>query len=171
MRIFQVIPVIKYSNKESQNDSTFILEKLDKLYPSRPIIPSDPLTSFYALLLEDMFDEWGTKVMFGMRWLKEVDQRWSARYLMYDGALGKGVPLEQMAEFGHQFGARQVSRMKIVGCDNAAMVTRSLTALVSPLEKHLQAGSMFMLGATPTIADFALYGQLSQIVIDRTGDE
>ena len=105
------------------------------------------------------------------RWLREVDQSWSARYLMYDGALGRGVPLAQMAQFGDQFGGRQVSRMKIVGCDNADLVTRSLTALVSPLEKHLDAGSMFMLGGTPTVADFALYGQLSQIIIDRTGDQ
>ena len=72
---------------------------------------------------------------------------------------------EQMAEFGDQFGARQVSRMKIVGCDNAAMVTRSLTALVSPLEKHLQAGSMFMLGASPTNVYFALHGQLNFLML------
>ena len=28
----------------------------------RPLAPSDPAVAFYSLLLEDMFDEWGTKV-------------------------------------------------------------------------------------------------------------
>ena len=92
----KVIPVIKYADGESQNDSTFIFEKIDKLYNSRPIIPRDPLLGFLALLLEDMFDEWGTKVMFGMRWLREVDQVWSARYLLYDSQLGQGNHLEEV---------------------------------------------------------------------------
>ena len=48
----KVIPVIKYVNGESQNDSTFIFEKLDLMYTSRPIIPKDPKTAFLALLLE-----------------------------------------------------------------------------------------------------------------------
>ena len=29
---------------------------------------------FLALLLDDMFDEWWTKKMFGIRWLKKIDQ-------------------------------------------------------------------------------------------------
>ena len=94
----KVIPVIKYADGESQNDSTFIFEKIDKLFTSRPIIPQDPLLGFLALLLEDMFDEWGTKVMFGMRWLREVDQVWSARYLLYDSQLGQGNHLEEVRE-------------------------------------------------------------------------
>ena len=48
----KVIPVIKYVNGESQNDSTFIFEKLDLMYTSRPINPKDPKTAFLALLLE-----------------------------------------------------------------------------------------------------------------------
>jgi len=167
----KVIPVIRYANGETQNDSTFILEKVDCLYPTRPIIPSDPLLGFLALFLEDMFDEWGTKVMFGMRWLREVDQVWSARYLIYDSQLGQGNPLKQIEAMGNQFGSRQVERMKIVGCENEDVVMRSFTTIVAALEKHLQNGSFFMLGSSPTVADFALYGQLSQIVIDRTGDQ
>ena len=64
----KVIPVIKYSDGSSANDSTFIFEKLDLQYPARPVIPTDPAVGFLSLLLEDMFDEWGTKVMFGKRY-------------------------------------------------------------------------------------------------------
>ena len=59
-------------------------------------MPTDLKTSFLAMLLEDMFDEWGTKIMFGMRWQKKEDQVWSARYLLYDGQIGNGQPLEQV---------------------------------------------------------------------------
>ena len=59
----------------------------------------------------------------------------------------------------------------MVGCDNPVMVTRSLASLTSAVEDHLIKGSFFLLGPSPTIADFALYGQLSQIIIDRSGDE
>ena len=89
--------MIKYANGDCQNDSTFILERLDSLYPARPILPVEPVARFLALLLEDMFDEWGTKIMFGLRWLEARDQHWSARYLLYDGQIGKGQPLKQVA--------------------------------------------------------------------------
>ena len=92
----QVIPVIKYSDGSSANDSTFIFEKLDLQFPARPIIPSDPVLGFLSLLLEDMFDEWGTKVMFGKRWQKVVDQDWSGAWLLYDNVLGSGQPLHQV---------------------------------------------------------------------------
>ena len=77
----------------------------------------------------------------------------------------------QLEELGAQFGARQVDRMKVVGCDQADVVLRSFTVLAAALEQHLQNGSFFLLGGSPTAADFALYGQLSQLLIDRTGDE
>ena len=92
----KVIPVIKYSDGSSANDSTFIFEKLDLQYPSRPILPSDPVVGFLSLLLEDLFDEWGTKVMFGKRWQTEVDQDWSGAWLLYDNVLGSGQPLHQV---------------------------------------------------------------------------
>jgi len=167
----KVIPVVQYDDGTVQNDSTFIFEHVEKRYPSRPIIPKDPLDAFLALLLEDMFDEWGTKIMFGMRWLKQVDQNWSGTWLMFDFQLGTGQPLKQVAGMGRQFGARQVGRMKIVGCDNPELVSRSFDAFVGSLERHLSDGSLCILGKTPTIADFALYGQLSQLVVDRTPDE
>ena len=69
------------------------------------------------------------------------------------------------------FGSRQVGRMKIVGCDNPELVQRSFDTFVGSLERHLSDGSLCILGGTPTIADFALYGQLSQLVVDRTPDE
>jgi len=166
----KVIPVVKYGDGQVQNDSTFILETLDKKFPTRPVVPSEPLAAFLALLFEDIFDEWGTKVMFGMRWLTQEDRDWSGRWLLYDMMLGQGTPLDQVADMGRQFGARQTGRMKVVGCQDPALVHRSAIGLLAPLERHLEQGKLCLLGASPTVADFALYGQLSQLLVDRTPD-
>ena len=112
----KVIPVVRYPGGDVQNDSTFILEALDGRFPERPLLSSDPATAFYSLLLEDMFDEWGTKVMFGYRWQEQEDRDWSGRWLIYDFTMGNGMPLTQSAEMGRQFGSRQVGRMVVVGC-------------------------------------------------------
>jgi len=162
--------VVRYPGGAVQNDSTFILEDVDRQFPHRPLAPSDPAVAFYSLLLEDMFDEWGTKVMFGMRWLTKADQDWSGRWLIYDSMMGRGMPLDQCAEMGRQFGARQVGRMKVVGCDNPEVVQRSATAILGALEDHLAPGNLHLLAARPAPADFALYGQLSQLVVDRSAD-
>ena len=166
----KVIPVVRYPGGDVQNDSTFILEALDRRFPDRPLLPSDPATGFFSLLLEDMFDEWGTKVMFGSRWQEQLDRDWSGRWLIYDFTMGNGMPLKQSAEMGRQFGARQVGRMVVVGCSNKELVRRSANDFLSALEDHLEPGNLCLLGPLPTPADFALYGQLSQLVVDRTPD-
>lgn len=165
----KVIPVVKYPDGVTQNDSTYILQKLDLENQNRPLTPTNAGDRFISLLLEDMFDEWLVKIMFGMRWLEEVDQEWSGAWILYDAMLGQGEPLENVKETGKMFGNRQVSRMKIVGCEDPVLVTRSLREIMSILETHLHTGSMFLLGR-PTVADFALYGQASQLVVDRTPD-
>jgi len=166
----KVIPVVRYPGGDVQNDSTFILEALDGRFPQRPLMPADPATAFFSLLLEDMFDEWGTKVMFGYRWQDQVDRDWSGRWLIFDFTMGNGTPLAQSAEMGRQFGARQVGRMVVVGCSDKELVSRSANQLLSALEDHLAPGNLCLLGPLPTPADFALYGQLSQLVVDRTPD-
>lgn len=166
----KVIPVVRYPCGSCHNDSTGIFKELDTRYPDRPILPGDPGQQFLSLLLEDMFDEWGTKIMFGMRWLTKEDQDWSGVWLAYDNQLGRGVHLSQVREFGRMFGSRQMGRMEVVGCTNQQLVLRSLEALAGALERHLETGSLCILGSTPSVADFALYGQLSQLVVDSSPD-
>ena len=54
--------MVVWPDQTVQNDSTFVLLEAERRFPSRPVTPTDPLTAFLALLLEDLFDEWGTKV-------------------------------------------------------------------------------------------------------------
>ena len=84
--------------------------------------------------------------------------------------MGKGYPLKEVRKMGSKFGARQVDRMHLVGCKDRDTVYKSLNYFATALDNHLEKGSMFLLGKTPTVADFALYGQFSQLVVDRSPD-
>jgi len=166
----KVIPVVQFPDGSARNDSTPLLQELDERYPERKILPANQGARFLSLVLEDMFDEWGTKVMFGTRWQMPVDQVWTGRWLGLDFMMGKGTPLEQVREFGEEFGSRQLSRMHMVGCKDKATVDRSFQYFASTLDSHLEKGSMFITGPTPTVADFALYGQFSQLLADCSPD-
>merc|ERR1712228_393098 len=84
--------------------------------------------------------------------------------------MGKGIELDQVIEFGKMFGQRQIERTALVGCQDRATIYRSMDYFASALNGRLQKGSMYILGATPTVADFALYGQLVQLTLDITPD-
>jgi hypothetical protein len=67
-----------------------------------------------------------------------------------------------------KFIARQVAnRAKWVQADNSRLLADFYTRLLSIMEAML-GDSLFVLGSRPSLADFGLYGQLSQCAIDPT---
>src|SRR4029453_18927111 len=59
-------------------DSTPIIDAMEKLYPEPSIHPDDAVASFISALIEEFGDEWGNKWMFHYRWARDVDQISSA---------------------------------------------------------------------------------------------
>jgi Glutathione S-transferase, C-terminal domain len=130
-------------------------------------VPEGPAQAFIAHLIEDFADEWLTKAMFGYRWLEEVDQVQMSRWLAFDSLKGGGLATSQ--HFAEQFRARQVGRMVIVGCTakNFPLIEKSTRAVLAALEGHVvNRHSLF--GTRPSLAEFGLYGQLSQLGTDPT---
>lgn len=150
------------------SDSTPIVRQLEREYAGRAGVPHAPALAFVNSVLEDFADEWCTKYMFHYRWSypADIDKASSLIPLWADTAMSPRMH----AQLKSAFAERQISRLPVVGSSDitAPVIEESYQRLIGLLDRHLQE-YRFLLGARPASADFALYGQLTQLVgIDPT---
>ena len=145
-------------------DSTPIIRRLEKEYQGRSVIPTDPVLRFLNELIEDYADEWLTKAMFHFRWAHEADWKNAAPLLVYWGM--NTAPKEMADEFAANFAKRQIDRLYVVGSNEvtAETIESSYKRLIEILDTLISRKG-FVLGARPSSADFALYGQLTQLTV------
>ncbi|MEW6268416.1 MAG: glutathione S-transferase family protein [Thermodesulfobacteriota bacterium] len=162
-----LIPVLVFpgtdgAERSAMIDSTFQIRRLEAAYRERSIIPPDPATAFLDALVEDYADEWLTKAMFHYRWAYEADARKASRVLPLDVSFELSPARHEAAT--RAFAERQIGRLGVVGSSAATRETieASYVRLLDLLAAHLTERP-FLFGARPASADFALYGQLTQL--------
>jgi glutathione S-transferase len=163
-----VIPIVAFPDGRWMNDSTPLAFALEAAFPNdRSVVPADEAQAFIGLLLEDFADEWITKVMFHYRWFANRDQVQLSHWLAYDRFAGSGA--DKIGDVARWFRSRQVERMPLVGCtaENAPLIIACYERVMALFEAHLP-GQRYLFGTRPSLADFALLGQLSQLAIDPT---
>ena len=157
--------LIPNENNELQatTDSTPIIRRLEKEISDRSVIPNDPALSYINYLLEDFGDEWCTKYMFHYRWHRKLDAD-NAKGLLPFGMM-LNLPSEQWKQMKEFIGKRQIDRLWVVGSNEttAPIIEASYERFLEILEKHFEI-MPFLLGHRPSSADFAIYGQLSQLI-------
>ena len=148
---------------EARTDSTPLLRALEREYPGRSLVPPDPVVAFLDSLLEDYADEWLTKAMFHYRWAYPADIARASAILPRWGQTAQ--PESQARELGDVFAKRQIDRLWVVGSNptTAALIEASYHRLLALLDARL-GESRFVMGARPGASDFAIYGQLTQLV-------
>lgn len=163
----RVIPVLVFPDGAMENDSTHLIALLEAAHPERRLTPDDPAAAFLSLLIEDMADEWFSKAMYAYRWARPIDQEQCSRWLAFDVLQGGGA--DMITGMGSSFRDRQVQRMEQVGCGAGARpaIEASAGRIMAALDRHV-VDSAYLFGSRPAAADFALYGQLTQLASDPT---
>lgn len=144
-------------------DSTPIIRDLEQHYPGRSVIPTDPALDFLNYLTEDFGDEWCTKYMFHYRWYPAEDADNAGTLLPL--SMGLDMPEEAHRQFKAAFSERQIGRLYVVGSNDvtAPVIDASYRRFLAAMERCIAEGP-FLLGRRPAACDYALFGQLTQLV-------
>jgi glutathione S-transferase len=158
-------PVLVDADEAVLQDSTPMIEALDREYAEPSITPAEPALAFAAALIEDYADEWLSKAMFHYRWSYPEDQASAAKRTVE--ILFEGVEAPEGIE--ESVRTRMAGRLHHVGSspETAPVIEGSFTRLIGLLEQML-GGRDYLFGGRPSVADFSLYGQLKQLLSDPT---
>ena len=143
-------------------DSTPIIRRLEGMAMGRSVIPGDPALAFIDALIEDYADEWLTKAMFHYRWYYEADIDRAGEILPRWGQLtGREEEIQATSAFIRE---RQVGRLYVVGSNHttAPTIENSYQRFLALFDAHIRNGP-YVLGKRPASADFAIFGQLTQL--------
>jgi glutathione S-transferase len=162
-----LIPVLQYPDGTFGGETTTLAYDLEARHRERSVIPEDKAIAFVSDLLEDVADEWAVKPLFLYRWWDPEDQayvsRWAAEeWSTSDAETGSLEEIEQ-------FRQRQISRMAILGAtaENRPLLEESYRRILAAFEPHVGM-TRYLFGSRPSLADFAWFGQLSEMATDPT---
>ena len=159
-----LLPVFIFHNEEKATcDSTPIIRKLETQFEDRSAIPKDKALAFINYILEDFGDEWVTKFMFHYRWHFEEDVNNAGNILPLLHSVN--LDNESHKHFKDHFSKHQINRLWVVGSNQktAPIIEKSYQRLLGLLEKHFQ-NTPYLFGNRPSSADFAIYGQMTQLI-------
>jgi len=162
-----LIPVLQYPDGTFRAETTTLAYDLETRHAGRSAIPPDRAVAFVCDLLEDLADEWAVKPLFLYRWWDPQDQAYVSRWAGEEWSTSDaetGSP-EEIEEFRR----RQISRMPILGAtaENKPLLEESYLRILAAFEPHVGM-ARYLFGSRPSLADFAWFGQLSEMATDPT---
>ena len=161
-----IIPLVVTPQQAVIQDSTPIIDQLEKLFPE-PSVHPEGTARFLSTLIEEFGDEWGNKWMFHYRWAREVDQRASAGRIARMQAPNAGD--DAYAALVEKIRTRMVERVWFVGSNEltASQIETGFAEMLGLLDTHL-ATRPYLFGGRPAYGDFGLWGQFYELWTDPT---
>ena len=153
------IPVLITDDDVAIQDTTDIIDQLERRYPEPAIYPESPAQRLVALLLEVYGDEWLVIPAMHFRWNIPENRAFAVREF---GATS--APLassdEQLA-IGETLSKPFAGALPVLGITELSVpaIEASYEQLLRDLDRHF-AALPFLLGTRPSIGDFGLFGPL-----------
>src|SRR6195952_1742712 len=146
-----VIPLLVTPEGTGMQDSTPIIDAMEKLYPEPSIHPDDAVACFISALIEEFGDEWGNKWMFHYRWARDVDQISSAGRLAR--MRNPKASEQELAAFAEQVRVRMVERVWFVGSKELtpSQIETGFVDMLGLLDDHLTTRP-YLFGGRPAFA-------------------
>ena len=154
---FPVIPVLATPEGETLQDSSEIIDALERRHPEPSITPATGAQALASALMELYGDEWLVIPAMHYRWHHNRD--WALRAFGEVNA-PDASPEEQLA-LGSKRAGPFAQAAVLLGAEPHmhAAVERSYEALQAELDAHF-ARTPYLLGSRPCLGDFGLYGPL-----------
>jgi glutathione S-transferase len=164
---FATLPVLVTESGYAVHDTTPLIEALEADRPEPSATPADPALAFLACVLEEYADTWLAKGVFHYRWSRKKDQKIAAQRAI-DEYYVTSQPDDRKASEDRAIETMtgQLKLMQVDG-DLGDVVEKSFKKFVKLLDDHLRK-HLFIFGDRPSIADFAIAGQLIQMLKDPT---
>ncbi len=166
---FPTLPVLVTASGFAVHDTTPMMEALEADSPEPSAMPADPALAFLVCVLEEYADSWLAKTVFHYRWTRKKDQRLAAQRSIDDYYVTTPPsPADRKAaeDRAIETMGAQLKTMQLEG-ELGDALEKSLKRFVRLLDEHLKK-HLFIFGERPSRADFAIAGQLIQMMKDPT---
>ena len=129
-----LVPAIRTISGKGMQDSTPIMDYLDRQYPTTISTHPPNELNFISILLEEFGDEWANKWMFHYRWQRPIDQRIVSLRLVNEMLANNGTE-ETMVQMADQIRQRMSGRGFAVGSNvnTAPLIERSFKSGVAQI--------------------------------------
>ncbi|PHR60031.1 MAG: glutathione S-transferase [Robiginitomaculum sp.] len=152
-----VIPVLITPDDQTVQDTSDIIDYVEKCEPGPSVYPDGPVQKLAALILELFGDEWLLISAMHYRWTYNED----FAYQEFGNTAFPDLPKEERYKQGKARAERFKGSLPFLGITpkTAPAIEASYEAFLRAFDAHL-AKHDFLLGSRPSIGDFGLLGPL-----------